>query len=432
MTKESKGLGTVNSGSGAVAHSGGVGAGQGGVAIGGNLYGDLHLHGSSASPPKPRSESGIFFGVPELPPNYLPRKEYLEEFRTALQQNSIGLTGAAHVGVQGMGGLGKSVLAIALARDEDVQAAFPGGIFWFTFGQEVKDDDLLAWQNTILKLLGQQEPEESIDFSRHRLNAALRDKCCLFIIDDIWDSRHLKCFDLSGTDCRFLLTSRKADVLERLGIEGKPIELLSEEQALAMLARYSAYDPDELPEEAVEIVKECGYLPLAVAAIGSMVKRKPANRWKLALHKLQEAKLDKIAFKFDYQYENLFRALQVSVEALPAVTQKYYATLAVFPEDAKIPESAVTMYWEHCRLSDDEPLDVIDALVDASLLSRDEYDALQLHDLLRDYLIKQTKDIAGLHKQLLDAYQAAYPGGWHTIPYESPCYFYNHWHFIVK
>ncbi|MCI5122099.1 MAG: hypothetical protein D3908_13090 [Candidatus Electrothrix sp. AUS4] len=51
----------------------------------------------------------IIFGVPNLPPNYLPRPEYLEEFRAALQQESIGLTGAAHVGVQGMGGLGKSV-----------------------------------------------------------------------------------------------------------------------------------------------------------------------------------------------------------------------------------------------------------------------------------------------------------------------------------
>ena len=382
--------------------------------------------------PQPCSESGIFFGVPDLPPNYLPRQEYLEEFRAALQQESIGLTGAAHVGVQGMGGLGKSVLAIALARDEEVQAAFPHGIFWLTFGQEVKNDDLLAWQNTLLKLLGQQEPEESLDLGRHRLNETLHGKSCLFIIDDIWDSRHLKCFDLSGTDCRFLLTSRKADVQERLGIEGKPIELLSEEQALAMLARYSAHAVDDLPKEAAEIVKECGYLPLAVAAIGSMVKKNPARRWQLALRKLQEARLDKIAFKFDYQYENLFRALQVSVKALPEATQQYYATLAVFPEDANIPESVVTMYWEHCAFSDDYPEDVIDALVDASLLTRNQDGSLRLHDLLRDYLIGQTEDVASLHRQLLEAYKVAYPGGWHTIPYVEHFYFYRYWHVHVQ
>jgi len=336
------------------------------------------------------------------------------------------------VGVQGMGGLGKSVLAITLARDEEVQAAFPDGIFWLTFGQETGNDDLLVWQNTILKLLGQQEPEDSLDLGRHRLNTALRDKRCLFIIDDIWDSRHLKPFDLSGTGCRFLLTSRKADVLERLGIEGKPIELLSEGQALAMLAHYSAYAPDELPEEATEIVKECGYLPLAVAAIGSMVKKKPTDRWQLALRKLQEAKLDKIAFKFDYQYENLFRALHVSVKALSAAFQEYYKTLVVFPEDAQIPESVVTMYWEHCGLNDDYPEDVIDALVDASLLTRDKDGLLRMHDLLRDYLIGHAEDVATLHRQLLAVYKAAYPDGWHTIPYESPFYFFDNWIFHVK
>ncbi len=393
---------------------------------------NVQTAGMKQSPEKAHLRSNgnkpkIEYNIPELPPNYLPRKEYLEEFRAALQQESIGLTGAAHVGVQGMGGLGKSVLAIALALDEDVQAAFADGIFWLTFGQEVGNDDLLAWQNTLLKLLGQQEPEDALDLGRHRLNTALRDKRCLFIIDDIWDSRHLNSFDLSGTDCRFLLTSRKADVLERLGIDGKPIALLSEDQALAMLARYSAYSPDELPAEAVEIVRECGYLPLAVAAIGSMVKRKPADRWQLALSKLQEAKLDKISFKFDYQYENLFRALQVSVEALPAATQKYYATLAVFPEDVMIPESVLKLYWEYCAFNDDYPQDVIDDLLDASLLTRVDDNSVQLHDLLLDYLFKQAENIAELHRQLLESYKAAYPGGWHTIPYAEPYYFYKYW-----
>ncbi len=375
----------------------------------------------------PSGQQKIFFGVPNLPPNHLPRPEYIDEFRAALQKESIGLIGAAHLGVEGMGGIGKSVLAAALAHDKDVQAAFPDGIFWLTFGQKVENDVLLVQQNNILNLLGHKNQEKSLDLSRHKLNSFLQGKLCLFIIDDIWDSKHLKCFDLSGTDCRFLLTSRKSDVLDRLDMERKRIDLLSEEQALTMLAQYARCALADLPKEAAEIVKECGYLPLAVAAIGSMVRGKPADRWQLALRKLQEAKLDKISCKFDYQYENLFRALQVSVEALPEAQQQYYKTLAVFPEDANIQESAIVLYWEHCAVSDDEPQDVIDALVDSSLLTRVDNDSLRLHDLLRDYLISQTEDVAALHRQLLEAYKAKYPSGWHTISNKDSFYFQKNW-----
>ncbi|MGR0479979.1 MAG: NB-ARC domain-containing protein [Candidatus Electronema sp. V4] len=402
--------------------NGNVFSGSGNVTVN-----NININASETAPQPKKEDSSdvgfklkIAYNIPNLPPNYLPRPEYIEQFRAALQKES-------NLGMEGMGGIGKSVLAAALAHDKAVQAAFPDGIFWLTFGQKVEDAALLAQQNNILNLLGHQAQEISLDLSRHKLNLVLNGKRCLFIIDDIWDSKHLKCFDLSGTACRFLITSRKADVLDRLEVERKRIDLLSEEQDLTMLAQYARCALADLPKEAAEIVKECGYLPLAVAAIGSMVRGKPADRWQLALRKLQEAKPDKIACKFDYQYENLFRALQVSVEALPEAQQQYYKTLAVFPEDANIPESFIVLYWEHFAFSDDEPKDVIDALVDASLLTRVDDDSLRLHDLLRDYLLSQTEDVAALHRQLLEAYKAKYPGGLHTIPYAEPYYFYRYW-----
>ncbi len=56
--------------------------------------------------------------------------------------------------------------------------------------------------------------------------------------------------------------------------------------------------------------------------------------------------------------------------------------------------------------------------MERSLLIRDKDKLLTLHDLLRDYLLLQSDgDVAKLHKQLLEAYKAKYPGGWHTIPY---------------
>ena len=40
------------------------------------------------------------------------------------------------IGLQGMGGIGKSVLAAALANDEQVLEAFPDSVIWIALGQQ--------------------------------------------------------------------------------------------------------------------------------------------------------------------------------------------------------------------------------------------------------------------------------------------------------
>jgi hypothetical protein len=91
------------------------------------------------------------------------------------------------------------------------------------------------------------------------------------------------------------------------------------------------------------------------------------------------------------------------------------------------------LYWEHIGLGNYEPLDAVDLLVQRSLLTPAGKDTFIFHDLLRDYLVFQADgEIAELHRQLLEAYKATYPGGWHTIPYAPPFYFLDNWIFHVK
>src|SRR5205823_5398068 len=81
---------------------------------------------------------GRLSNVPELPPHFLPRPAQLRTLKAAVLaegRNPVALTGTARVGLQGMGGIGKSVLAAALARDEEVRRAFADGVFWVTVGQ---------------------------------------------------------------------------------------------------------------------------------------------------------------------------------------------------------------------------------------------------------------------------------------------------------
>jgi hypothetical protein len=109
----------------------------------------------------------------------------------------------------------------------------------------------------------------------------------------------------------------------------------------------SKENPDRLPPEAAEVAKECGYLPLALAMFGAMIRSKPSLEptsaslaWKDALTRLRRADLGAIKKAFpNYPYPDLLRAIEVSVEGLESVDRERYVDLALFPEDQPLPES---------------------------------------------------------------------------------------------
>ncbi len=421
--------------------SGNISSGTGNIAVENfNFYaGMAEPLPKETSSPKAPVKLGTLFGVPDPPPNHFERPKYLNEIRTAVlhgDAEAVGITGKPHyVGVQGMGGLGKSVLAAALAHDEDIQAAFPDGIFWLRFRQDADEAYLLEQQSEILKILAPDQLPDTLINGEYLLTLALEDRHCLFIVDDIWDSRHLRHFVLKSRACCLLLTTRNAEVIRKVNAVPCELGLLTKPQARAFLALCSGCAENALPEQAAGILHECGRLPLAVAAIGNMVKGNSTKRWQVALEKLQNARLDKIPadLTLEYEYKNLFKVFEVSVEDLPPEVQAYYKTLLVFPEDTRIHESMLQLYWEHLGQEDYEPLDAIDLLLRRSLLSRTDEKFVTQHDLLRDYLAYQADgDTSELHKQLLDTYAIASTEGWDNIPYWEHWHFYTKWFFHVQ
>jgi hypothetical protein len=73
---------------------------------------------------------------------------------------------------------------------------------------------------------------------------------------------------------------------------------LSPGDALKMLAEWvGEKSPDKLPPEAAKVAKECGYLPLALAMIGAMIRLRP-TAWKDALGRLHRADLEAVKRNF--------------------------------------------------------------------------------------------------------------------------------------
>ena len=363
------------------------------------------------------------YNLPPLPEHYVPREADLAQLRQALLTNGAAALGI--VGVKGMGGIGKSVLAAALAHDLAAQAAFPDGIIWLPIGRE---PNLPARQEELyLFLSGQRENFRDAIQGRSFLSVALEGKTCLVILDDVWDSSHAEAFPVvTGSATRYLITTRNAEVLQTLNAPAFSLDVLSPDQALSLLADWARQPVASLPSTAREVARECGYLPLALAMVGAFVRQNPES-WERALHRLQSADLAKLRRLFPgYDHPTLLAALEVSVQALPEDARSRYLDLAVFPEEAAIPIPILHAFWQPLGLDEDDVADLAETVVNRSLARRDEAGRLRLHDLQHDYLRACAGvNLPALHRRFLLACARSLLGAagetleglpWHRLP----------------
>src|SRR5579871_5315075 len=97
--------------------------------------------------------------APTLPVNYIHRTEALNCLRQAIKADARGRP-IALTTIQGMGGIGKSVLARALCDDETVQKHYPDGIVWLSIGRE-SGSTIVDRMREFAKVLG--DPVDSYD-----------------------------------------------------------------------------------------------------------------------------------------------------------------------------------------------------------------------------------------------------------------------------
>src|ERR1035441_8889657 len=150
---------------------------------------------------------------------------------------------------------------------------------------------------------------------------------------------------------------------------------------------------DTLPPQASEVIGECQNLPLALAMIGAQLKGKPAAHWDIVLDHLRRADLAQIKARFPEPHTTLFRAIQVSFEALreedPVAAQRYLA-LAVMLEDMAVAPAVQQTLW---NVDQAGALETADQFVGLSLAQRDaSSDGIRLHDLQLGYVRAQHRN----------------------------------------
>ena len=367
------------------------------------LIGDLMAHLAAVAGRDP-----VCGQVPKEPLHYLLREKGLSALRGSLLATdtaTVALTGqGGAVGVQGMGGVGKTVLAAALTRDPAVQRAFPDGIFWLTLGQQPNllgaMNQLAAWLPDCGGLLTSEPEAQSV------IRKALDGKRALLILDDVWHIDHAAALKLVSEPGRLLVTTRKREVLVGLGAQEFCVDVLSLPEAVRMLADWAGVnEPALLPPQATDVAQECGHLPLALAMIGAMVQLRPTV-WPDTLEFLRSRDLEEFRRAFpDYPYPDLLRAIAVSVEELPPDDHERYLDLAVFPEDEPIPEGPLQVLWGLTPAKTRACMARLAARSLATVPRAGDKTALLLHDLQGAYIGKQREqELPALHARLLDGY----------------------------
>ena len=384
---------------------------------------EVHIGEGAAARPQRRRPPPT---VPALPARFIDRAKLLAQAKQALLQPAAGVGRAVRmVGLVGMGGSGKSILANVLAYDAEVVQAFPDGIVRLELGEH---PDLLAEQARLAGLLGDPRPIlgvergadrlNELDQGADRLNELLDGARLMLILDNVWDDGYLRAFRLLQPGCALLVTTRDQDTLDRAAIP-IPVGFLPPDQAKELLAAWAGQDPASLPEEASQVAEECGGLPLALSIAGGMVAG--GRSWHNVHERLNRADLDKLQMSFGgyYPYPSLLRALDASITGLAAQDRACYLDLAVFNHQGLIPTDVAWWWWTQAGMDELDAEDLFARLVRCSLVQHDPAsDTFTLHDLLFDYAAGELGPdrVRDLHAQMATAFLDRWGGLEERLP----------------
>jgi WD40 repeat protein len=347
------------------------------------LLSDIRGHATATLPDNYRKTRVTYLTSPPRVANYLERPDALRALRDAVfaedHRQPIALTALA-----GMGGIGKTVLAQALTRDDVVQQAFPDGVVWIAADRTGRKD-FVEQMREVAKALGDDPSHyENALACENAYRTIIARKAALIVVDDVWSIADIDPLLAESPHSRFLFTTRDISIGRFVGAREHRLELLDREQSRKLLASWAGLKEKHLPDEAEAIISECGQLPLALSVIGAMLRDADPLLWSDTLELLRKVDLSAIQEQLPAGQDSFFRAVEVSFHALVPKMQERYKALAVLVEDMAAPLQILETLW---NANESDARRTSRQLVDRCLAHEAETDGgIRLHDLHLDYL----------------------------------------------
>ncbi|HEY6748528.1 MAG TPA: helix-turn-helix domain-containing protein [Mycobacteriales bacterium] len=321
-------------------------------------------------------------GPPDPGPRLFGREAELDLLVAALRDPA----GPAAVVVAGLGGIGKTALAVAAAgRAAD---SFPGGHPLLELGADPGADCL----DRALRVLGVPGPRIPADPSGRAelLRDTVRRKPALLVIDDAVSAAQVRPLLEAGRTLRLLITSRRRltalDDAEHLVLGPLPAE--PARTVFRSISGCTAEDPVD------ELVELCASVPLALRIVAARVRD---GGWTVAemLDRLTN-EASRIAAMDDGE-RSMAAVLGTTIGGLPDPERELLTLLGVHPGPAAdLPASAAVAGLPALRTEV-----LLGRLYESCLLTRASGGLVTLHDLVRARLV--SAEVPALPPALRDA-----------------------------
>ncbi len=235
----------------------------GGPAISGNVNihnGDF-ISGDKiiAAPP----ERALYVNVPPLPTYLYGREAVIDGLVTQL----IAGTSTA-LCAEGLPGVGKTTLAVALAHHKTILAHFTDGVLWAGLGPQANVAAIQAQWATALDvdLTDVADPHAR----RQRLDNAIGQRKLLLVIDDAWELDAAKLLRSVGPQVAHLLTTRDRALANAFAgaSHAVSVSVLDGASGYALLQALAPKACAADPLAAQNLVGAVGGLPLAIELLG--------------------------------------------------------------------------------------------------------------------------------------------------------------------
>ncbi len=329
-----------------------------------------------------------------------------------IQQRLCNGGSVALTALNGLPGVGKTALSIALAHDTTIQEHFRDGILWAGLGPQPNIAGHLSRWGALLGIsINTMAAISSVEEWAKTLRAAIGSRAMLLVIDDAWKVEEALALKVGGPHCAHLVTTRFPSIATHITVDGATmIQELDEHHSIELLRKLAPGVVEAEAHKAADLVQAVGGLPLALKLMGNYLRKEAhsgkARRIGAALERLTSAE-ERLRISEPQgpmeRHTTLAEHTSLSLQSVFAVTDQQldepertalYA-LSVFPPKPNSFSEEAALAVADCTV------EILDALTDAGLLESADSERYTLHQTIADYAHLHLKEDTIVYERLI-------------------------------
>ncbi|KAI9103522.1 hypothetical protein K1719_023145 [Acacia pycnantha] len=305
------------------------------------------------------------------------------------------------IGLQAMGGSGKTTMAKAVGKELENSEAFDKVIF-IEVPNPVDEKKIQDEIEKKLDLKIDDDEKKNLTPAEQIWTRIKNAGKVLIILDDVWQKFNLENIGIhhgihAEGRCCVLLTTRYETVCTRMGCQ-KTINLkvLPEEDAVDLFLHHASESGKECPNKlknlASKIVGKCGRLPVIVVAVAKTFRNWDPNEWEDAFATIEEDSSFRHG-NIDEELNKFYNSLKISFRHLDPRAQDLILLCSIFPRSYEIPVELLSRIAiglglcenvdSYCRARS-HVLSIKTTLVSSALLLIATEGCVKMHDVIRE------------------------------------------------